>query len=126
MPRCRLLVVEDSPTVRQLIVQALGRIPGLEIVEAADGVDALAKLAGQRTDLVLTGVNLPIMEGFKLVRLMKENPLHREIPVVIITGEGGAGDRERALALGARACLPKPVQAGRLREVVRDILDLQG
>ena len=124
MAKFRCLVVEDSPTMRQLIVFALKRLPGLEIVEASDGVDALKKLPGSKTDLVLTDINMPIMDGLKLVSLMKGNPLYRDIPVVIITTEGAAEDRERGLALGARSYIPKPIQTNNLIKVVREILSL--
>jgi two-component system chemotaxis response regulator CheY len=124
MATFRCLVVEDSPTMRQLIVFALKRLPELEIIEASDGVDALAKLPGARTDLVLTGTTMPIMGGLKLVALMKDNPLYRDIPVVIITAEGAAEDREKGMALGARASLPKPIQTGSLLKVVREVLGI--
>ena len=124
MGKFRCLVVEDSPTMRQLIVFALKRLPELEIVEASDGVDALKKLPGAKTDLVLTDINMPIMDGLKLVSLMKGNPLYREIPVVIIAADGAAEDRDKGLALGARAYLPKPIQPNNLLKVVREILDL--
>jgi two-component system chemotaxis response regulator CheY len=124
MAKFRCLIVEDSPTMRQLIVFALKRVPELDIVEASDGVDALKKLPGQKTDLVLTDINMPIMDGLKLVSLMKNNPLYRDIPVVIITTEGAAEDREKGLALGARAYIPKPIQTNNLLKVVRDILGI--
>jgi len=124
MAKFRCLIVEDSPTMRQLIVFALKRIPELDIVEASDGVDALKKLPGQKTDLVLTDINMPIMDGLKLVSLMKSNPLYKEIPVVIITTEGAAEDREKGLALGAQAYIPKPIQTNNLLKVVREILGL--
>jgi two-component system chemotaxis response regulator CheY len=124
MAKFRCLVVEDSPTMRQLIVFALKRLPELEIVEASDGVDALKKLPGAKTDLVLTDINMPIMDGLKLVSLMKGNPLYRDIPVVIITTEGAAEDREKGMALGARAYIPKPIQTNGLLKVVREILGI--
>ena len=124
MAKFRCLVVEDSPTMRQLIVFALKRLPELDIVEASDGVDALKKLPGAKTDLVLTDINMPIMDGLKLVSLMKGNPLYREIPVVIITTEGAAEDREKGMALGARAYIPKPIQTNNLLKVVRGILGI--
>jgi two-component system chemotaxis response regulator CheY len=124
MSKFRCLVVEDSPTMRQLVVFALKRVPELEIVEASDGVDALKKLPGQKFDLVLTDINMPIMDGLKLVSLLKSNPLYREIPVVIITTEGAAEDREKGLALGARSYIAKPIQTNALLKVVREILGL--
>ena len=124
MAKFRCLIVDDSPTMRQLIVFALKRIPELDIVEASDGVDALKKLPGAKTDLVLTDINMPIMDGLKLVSLLKSNPLYKDIPIVIITTEGAAEDREKGMALGARAYIPKPIQTNNLLKVVREILAL--
>jgi two-component system chemotaxis response regulator CheY len=118
------MVVEDSPTMRQLIVSALTRLPHLEVVEASDGVDALKKLPGRRIDLVLTDINMPIMDGLRLMSLLKGNPLYRGIPVVIVAAEGAAEDRDRGLALGARAYIPKPIQSANLQKIVREILNL--
>jgi len=124
MAKFRCLIVDDSPTMRQLIVFALKRVPELEIMEASDGVDALKKLPGQKFDLVLCDINMPIMDGLKLLSLMKNNPVYKEIPVVMITTEGAAEDRDKGLALGARAYLPKPIQTNNLLKVVREILGL--
>lgn len=124
MAKFRCLVVEDSPTVRQLIAFALKRLPEVEVVEASDGVDALAKLPGARTDLVLTEAAMPIMDGLKLLELMKSSPLYRDIPVVMITAAGAAGDREQGLALGAHACVQKPIRADSLLEVAREALGI--
>ncbi len=108
--------------MRQLIKFALKRIPGLEIIEASDGVDALKKLPGQSFDIMLTDINMPIMDGLKLISLMKNNPNYKDIPVVVITTEGGREDRERGLALGANAYITKPVQTTSLLKVVNEIL----
>ena len=124
MAKFRCLIVDDSPTMRQLIVFALKRVPELEIIEASDGVDALKKLPGQKIDLVLCDINMPIMDGLKLLSLMKNNPVYKEIPVVMITTEGAAEDRDKGLALGARAYLPKPIQTNHLLKVVREILGI--
>src|SRR6478609_3313461 len=97
------LVVEDSPTMRQLIVFALHRIRGLTVVEADDGVDALRKLSAQKPDIILTDINMPIM---------------------IITTEGADEDRQRALALGANAYITKPIQAPQVIAKVKELLKL--
>ncbi len=125
MAKYRCLLVEDSPTMRQLIVFALKRLPQIEIIEASDGVDALKRLPGQKVDLLLTDINMPIMDGLKLISLMKSNPLYKDIPVVIITTEGGHEDREKGLALGARAYIPKPIQTTKLLRVVKEILNIK-
>jgi two-component system chemotaxis response regulator CheY len=120
------LVVEDSPTMRQLIVFALKRIKDLEIVEADDGVDALKKLAGgQKFDILLTDINMPIMDGLKLVKRVRTDEQHKAIPIVIISTEGAAEDRQRALALGANAYITKPIQAPQVIAKVKELLGIK-
>jgi two-component system chemotaxis response regulator CheY len=116
------LVVEDSPTMRQLIVFALNRIKGLTVVEANDGVDALRKLAGQPLDIIITDINMPIMDGLKLVRRVRSDEALKSIPIVIITTEGAEEDRQRALALGASAYITKPIQAPQVIAKVKELL----
>jgi two-component system chemotaxis response regulator CheY len=119
------LVVEDSPTMRQLLVFALKRLKGIEITEADDGVDALKKLAGGTTfDIVLTDINMPIMDGLKLVKKLRDDPRYKDTPIVIITTEGGAEDRRRALELGANAYITKPIQAHVVLQAVKELLKI--
>jgi two-component system chemotaxis response regulator CheY len=118
------LVVEDSPTMRQLIVFALSRIRGLAVIEADDGVDALKKLAGSRFDIILTDINMPIMDGLKLVKRVRGDEQLKAIPIVIITTEGAEEDRQRALALGANAYITKPIQAPQVISKVKDLLKI--
>lgn len=119
------LVVEDSATMRQLLVVALSRLPNLRIVEADDGVDALKKLPEGPFDIVLTDVNMPVMDGLKLVRRLRTDPTYKDVPIIIITTESAAEDRARALALGASAYIVKPVQAPQLLAKVRELLGLE-
>ena len=118
------LVVEDSPTMRQLIVFALSRIRGLTVIEADDGVDALKKLAGSRFDIILTDINMPIMDGLKLVKRVRGDEQLKAIPIVIITTEGAEEDRQRALALGANAYITKPIQAPQVISKVKALLKI--
>ena len=122
MPDYNFLVVEDSPTMRQLITFALKRIPGSKIVEANDGIDALKKLSSQKFDIILTDINMPIMDGLKLVSMVRNDPVHRAIPIIIITTEGADEDRKRGLALGANAYIAKPIQTADLLSVVNEII----
>src|SRR3954454_17034285 len=116
------LVVEDSPTMRQLIVFALNRIRGLTVVEANDGVDALRKLSSQQLDIILTDINMPIMDGLKLVRRVRSDEAMKSIPIVIITTEGAEEDRQRPLALGPNAYITKPIQAPQVIAKVKELL----
>ncbi|HEX4458878.1 MAG TPA: response regulator [Polyangia bacterium] len=118
------LVVEDSPTMRQLIVFALRRIRGLEVLEADDGVDALRKMAATKLDIILTDINMPIMDGLKLVKRVRSDEALKAIPIVIITTEGAEEDRQRALALGANAYITKPIQAPQVIAKVKELLKL--
>ena len=97
------LIAEDSPMMRQLLVFALARVKNLRVTEADDGVDGLRKLASARFDIILTDINMPIMDGLKLVKRVRSDPVHKDTPIVIITTEGSQEDRQRALQLGANA-----------------------
>ncbi len=119
-----ILVVEDSPTMRQLITFAMKRIPNSKVIEATDGVDALKKLSAEKIDLILADINMPVMDGLKLVSLVRSNASYQNIPIIIITTEGAKEDRERALAIGANAYLSKPIQTQELIRLVNNFLGL--
>ena len=122
MAKHRILIVEDSPTMRQLLAFALKRIPGVEIVEARDGMDGLRKVTSDHFDLALVDINMPVMDGLKLIHLIRDEESLKAMPIVVITTEGAEEDRARALALGADEYLTKPVQAGRVLQVVKGLL----
>ena len=118
-----ILVVEDSPTMRQLIGFAMKRIAGSKVIEATDGVDALKKLSSEKIDLILADINMPVMDGLKLVSLVRGNPIYKDIPIIIITTEGAEEDKKRALAIGANAYLPKPIQTQELIKLVNGFIN---
>jgi two-component system chemotaxis response regulator CheY len=120
----KVLVVEDSPTMRQLIAFALKRIRGFEIVEANDGVDGLKKLSAQKFDLIVTDINMPIMDGLKLVSMVRNDPNYKETPIIVVTTEGATEDRERALALGANEYITKPIQTMKILETVKKLMNV--
>jgi two-component system chemotaxis response regulator CheY len=124
MQRHRILIVEDSPTMRQLLVFALKRLSGVEAVEAKDGMDGLRKVTSDHFDLALVDINMPVMDGLKLIHLIRDEESLRSMPIVVITTEGAEEDRARALALGADEYLTKPVQANRVLAVVKGLLKL--
>jgi len=122
MPEYKILIIEDSPTMRQLIAFALKRLQGVRIVEAHDGVDGLRKLSSEKFDLILTDINMPVMDGLKLVSLVRNDANYRTTPIVVITTEGAQEDRDRALSLGANDYITKPIQANRILELARTLL----
>jgi len=93
-----------------------------KVIEATDGVDALKKLSSEKIDLILADINMPVMDGLKLVSLVKNNQSYKDIPVIIITTEGAKEDKERALAIGANAYLSKPIQTQELIKLVNSFI----
>jgi two-component system chemotaxis response regulator CheY len=118
------LVVEDSPMMRQLIVLALSRVRNLHVTEADDGVDGLRKLATGKFDIILTDINMPIMDGLKLVKRVRTDATHKLTPIIVITTEGSTEDRKRALDLGANAYITKPIQAPQVIAKVKELLKI--
>ena len=120
------LVVEDSPMMRQLLVFALARVKQLKVTEADDGVDGLKKLATGKFDIILTDINMPIMDGLKLVKRVRTDAVHKDVPIVVITTESAEEDRQRALSLGANAYITKPIQAPQVIAKVKELLGIEG
>lgn len=118
----RVLVVDDSANLRRLLVGALEALGDVTCVEAADGGEALRRLREGSYDLMLTDINMPVLDGLKLVAHLRQSQLGATMPIVVITTESAAVDRARALALGASAYLVKPVRAQLVVDAVRRLL----
>lgn len=123
MHNARVLVVDDSPTMRQFVVFALQRLPGMKIDQAGDGISALKMLSADRYDLLMTDIHMPMMDGIKLVSLIRNDSAYSRLPIVMITTEGTEVTREKVLKLGATEYLTKPLQTTQLIETVRRLLD---
>jgi two-component system chemotaxis response regulator CheY len=120
----RVLVVEDSPAMRQLIRFALTKVKDLEVVEANDGVDGLSKLTGQKFHLLVVDINMPIMDGLKLIDMVRKNIEHKDVPILIITTESAEEDRQRAMSLGVNEYLTKPVQSQQIVDSAKKLLGI--
>lgn len=123
----RILLVEDSPSMRRFARTALetvrAELGDIEVVEATSGFDALRWLPRGRYDLVVTDINMPDVNGLELVRFIRQSPVHRLVPIVLISTQSSDRDRERGLGLGANAYLVKPFAAEDLaREAVHQLL----
>jgi two-component system chemotaxis response regulator CheY len=119
------LVVDDSTAMRRQLAVALQRLPGLKAIEAGDGAEAWRKLTSGTFDILITDVNMPILDGLKLISLVRAGGPHQRIPVVVVTTEGAEADRRRALSLGADDYLVKPVLAHQVIEAVKRLLWLR-
>jgi two-component system chemotaxis response regulator CheY len=125
MAHLHALIVDDSPVMRKHLAYALQRVVGMAATEAGDGAEAWRKLSSTSFDILLTDINMPLMDGLKLVSLVRAGGPHQRIPIVVITTESAEADRRRAMALGASAYLVKPVQAQQVVETVRGLLRLE-
>lgn len=123
----RILIVEDSATMRSLLASSLEDLPApTKIVEAESGFEALRFLPREDFDLVVTDINMPDINGLELVSFIKNNEKYASIPLVIVSTEGSDRDREKGLGLGANAYLVKPFDPDDLRRVVTDLLAASG
>jgi two-component system chemotaxis response regulator CheY len=118
----KILIAEDSPTMRSLICSAIMALGDYEIVEAANGFEALRILPRERVDLVITDINMPDINGLELVSFIKGNPNYKALPLLIISTEGSERDREKGLALGADGYLVKPFAPQDLQSFVQRFL----
>jgi two-component system, chemotaxis family, chemotaxis protein CheY len=117
----RVLVVDDSATMRKIIMKGLREagFAELEFAEAVDGASALEALRKDHYDLVLSDINMPGMDGLALVRCVRDEALGgADLPIVMITTEGGLERVQQALAAGANDYLRKPFSAAQLQEKI--------
>lgn len=117
-----ILVTDDSAIMRMFLIMNLRRMLRVNITEAVNGHDALAKLMQGKYDLLLTDMNMPEMGGAELVRAVRIG-LKSDIPIVIITTKGEVNDRDLGMSLGANGYLTKPVD---VKELIKTILNHLG
>lgn len=108
--------------MRSLIASTLDAMDDFELFEAANGFEALRILPREKVDLVLTDINMPDINGLELVSFVRNSPLYKDTPLVIISTEGSQRDREKGMALGADAYLVKPFNPEELQQLVAKLL----
>lgn len=116
-----ILTVDDSATIRQMLTLTL-QDAGYEVVEAVDGEDALAKLAGNPVHMVITDLNMPKLDGIGLIREIRKIPQHRFIPIIMLTTESQESKKQEGKSAGASGWIVKPFKPQQLLSVVRMIL----
>ena len=105
----KILAVDDSASMRQMVSFTL-KGAGHEVIEAVDGVDALAKAKGTKLDLVVSDVNMPNMDGISLLKEVKQHPEYKHTPVMMLTTEAQDSKKQEGKDAGAKAWLVKPFQ----------------
>ncbi|MGI9216197.1 MAG: response regulator [Hydrogenophaga sp.] len=117
-----ILIVDDSSSLRMVVKLALNRA-GYEVLEAADGKQGLAQLekAG-KVHLIVSDVNMPVMDGIAFVTEVKKHPRHKFTPVVMLTTEGQDARKEQGKAAGAKAWIVKPFNPPQLLDAVSKLI----
>jgi two-component system chemotaxis response regulator CheY len=120
-----ILIADDSRTMRDM-VRAVLEADHHSVVEAPDGRQALAAAAARAADLVITDMNMPVMDGLALVRALREREGYRFTPILVLTTEHGEEIKQLGRAAGATGWLVKPFDPERLRQTVRKVLGRAG
>ena len=116
-----IMAVDDSASLRQMVGVVL-RGGGYEVVEAADGMDALSKLKGREVDLFLSDINMPNMDGLELTRQLRAMPQYKFVPIVLLTTESHPEKKQEGKAAGATAWIVKPFNPDQLLTVVKKVM----
>ncbi len=121
----RVLIVDDSPVMRTFIRRVV-ELSGLEVAgyfQAKDGAAALAVLAGQAVDVILTDINMPVMDGEEFLRRLRQDAILASIPVVVVSTDATAHRVEGMFALGANGYVTKPFSPEVLRQELDRVLE---
>jgi len=119
----RIMLVDDSMTARMIIRRCLeaAGYGDAEYIEALNGIDALGKLRNSRVDVILTDLNMPLMDGEHFLKHVKSSRRYGGIPVIVISSKTNAGNEDRLLEEGAAAVLNKPVTPMLIAEVIESL-----
>jgi CheY-like chemotaxis protein len=115
-----LLLVEDHTDTREMYAEFLG--PSFDVLEAADAEQALALMRRQVPAVVVTDFSLPGIDGFELIKLMRDDASTREVPVICLSGHSGNHYEQQALAVGCDRVIEKPCLPDALAEAARDLV----
>jgi two-component system, chemotaxis family, chemotaxis protein CheY len=116
-----ILVVDDSASVRQVAGIAL-RGAGYEVIDAADGKQALTKLNGDKIHLIICDINMPQMDGIEFLKHVKAHPSYKFTPVIMLTTESRDDKKQEGRAAGAKAWIVKPFQPQTMLEAVAKLV----
>ena len=119
-----ILVVDDSPTMRRMIMAALRELGDVAFDQAASGLEAIERLAVSPVDLVVLDLNMPDVHGLEVLRFVRSHDRFRSLPVVVLTTRGDDESRRTALDEGATRYMTKPFQPSAFAPEIRSLLDV--
>jgi two-component system, chemotaxis family, chemotaxis protein CheY len=117
-----ILVVDDSPTMRRMVIASLRLLPDLSFAEAGNGLETIERLALGPVDLVVLDLNMPDMHGIEVIEFLRAHQAYRNVPVLVLTTRGDETSRSNALAAGATLYLTKPFNPNELVAQARILL----
>jgi len=118
----KILVVDDSKVMREMIVACLRGVHGLEFVHAASGLEAIERLSLGAFDLVFLDLNMPDIGGFEVVEFIRSQDTLKALPIIVVTTRGEEATRTRALQLGASRFMTKPFDPEAVATELRELL----
>ncbi|MFK5915827.1 MAG: response regulator [Woeseiaceae bacterium] len=117
----RVLIVDDTPSLRQIIGLVL-RKAGYTVVEGADGADGLSKLDGSEFHLIISDINMPNMNGIEMIGEIKKMPEYKDVPIVMLTTEPSSELKSQREALGVKLWMVKPFNPKLMLEAIKKII----
>jgi two-component system, cell cycle response regulator DivK len=121
----KLLLVEDDELSRDMLSRRL-KLEDYDVVEAADGLEAVDLAHAQMPDLILMDINLPKLDGWQAIRRLKGHEATCSIPVIVLTAHAMKGDEQRSFEAGCDAFETKPVEWARLTSTIKKLLNKKG
>ena len=121
-PGTKILVVDDSSTMRRILRMSLARCGYSDVEEAGDGNEGLAACQAKQFDLVMTDWNMPNMDGLQMIISLRAMPTYTTVPIVMVTTEGAKDDVIEALTRGATSYIVKPFTPETLSEKLQEVL----
>jgi len=117
-----ILVVDDSPTMRRMVITSLGSLRRVKSTQAGSGLEAIERLAIEPVDLMVLDLNMPDMHGMEVINFVRKHQAYRDIPIVVLTTKSEESSRTEALAAGANRYLTKTFDPRQLADVVGSLL----
>lgn len=117
----KIITVDDSSSVRQMVSYTLNEA-GYDVIEASDGMEAVAKLRSSAVNLVITDLNMPNLDGIGLIKNLRNSPMHKYVPILMLTTESQDSKKMEGKAAGATGWIVKPFKPEQLLAVVKKVI----
>jgi len=117
----KILIVDDNQDSRELAVKVLKNV-GYQMIEAADGEDALEKAVAENPDLILMDISIPKIDGYEVTRRLKSQVSFKNTPIIALTAHAMKGDKEKAMESGCEGYISKPIDIHEMPNQIKSYL----